>query len=238
MLCFAPLVLLLQQTDPANDQVVAPASAWELLVSRYDSDKNGVISREEYTHNDEHWASLDTNGDGKLSETDVAKLGQQRQRRGPRGSSARPPGRNLKAPLVGDVAPDFELPVLVRDPVLRFEVEGLKPFLATVEGAAPALDHLGNPAVRVWFEQVEKEFRQFTETAIGKEMQVFHGDKLLCAVTVQSALPGKSLITFDQPSGLTPGEAVLLAGQLSGAPVKLSDFRGDKPVALIFGSYT
>jgi hypothetical protein len=238
MLCFALFILLLQQTDPGSDQDVAPTSAWELLVSRYDSDKNGVISREEYTHNDEHWASLDTNGDGKLSEADVAKLGQQRQRRSSRGSSAKPPGRNLKAPLVGDIAPDFELPVLVRDPVLRFEVEGLEPFLATVEGAGPALDHLGNPAVHVWFDLAEIEFRQFTKAAIGKEMQVFHGDKLLSTAIVQSALPGKVLITVDQPSGFTSGQAALLAGQLSGTPVKLSDFRGDKPVALIFGSYT
>jgi len=83
-------------------------SIWTFLIEKYDADADGVITRKEYSGDDEHWARLDVDGDGKLARAEV----EGRKNPNLRGKQAR--GRKLpKAPKVGSHAPDFELEVVV-----------------------------------------------------------------------------------------------------------------------------
>ena len=71
-------------------------SGWKFVSEKYDADKNGKVSLEEYTRGEEAFKILDANGDGVLEEQDWS--GQTRHR-----------GGSGDAPAAGDVAPDFEL---------------------------------------------------------------------------------------------------------------------------------
>jgi len=213
------------------------SSAWQHLAEQYDQNQDGVITREEYPRNDEHWGRLDSNQDGKLTPQEVGAIGKDR-RKGRRGGGGRSggtiPGRGAVAPRVGETAPDFHLPYLVREPQLRFEIEGLEPFVATVDTAKALAENSG-----LQFsldERFRKEFRAFTRKGVGKTLRVLHGDTLLTSAELKSELPGMGVLT--QAGGYSAAELSLLVGQLTGAPLRLSDFREEKPVALIFGSYT
>ena len=67
---------------------------WKILAEKYDKDRNGEISKEEYTRGGEKFTQLDRNEDGKLNEADF--LGG-RNRGGGRGGRGRGPGRDAGA---------------------------------------------------------------------------------------------------------------------------------------------
>ena len=71
-------------------------SGWEFVAKKYDADKDGTVTAEEYTRGAEGFKSLDTDGDGILSKKDWDS--QTRQR-----------GGSGDAPQVGDASPDFSL---------------------------------------------------------------------------------------------------------------------------------
>ncbi len=117
----APCLILLLQ-DPAPKEIPPPPpepkTAWELLLQNYDLDSDGIISRQEYSHSDEHWSRLDQNEDGKLEESEIAALAQKGMRggrrggRGKRDASSGQKGNTLVAPKEGALAPDFKLQIL------------------------------------------------------------------------------------------------------------------------------
>ena len=88
------------QVDDANAQRNRRGgrggSGWEFVAKKYDANKDGTVTAEEYTRGEEGLKSLDNNGDGVLSKADW----ETRSNRG-RGSNA--------APEAGQVAPDFSL---------------------------------------------------------------------------------------------------------------------------------
>ena len=69
---------------------------WDFVAKKYDADKNGSVTAEEYTRGAEGFKSLDHNGDGLLDKSDW-ETGTHRY------------GRDGNGPDVGDVAPDFAL---------------------------------------------------------------------------------------------------------------------------------
>ena len=71
-------------------------SGWEFVAKKYDADKDGTVTAEEYTRGEEGLKSLDKNGDGVLSKKDWE-------------SGSRRRGGSGDAPQAGDAAPDFSL---------------------------------------------------------------------------------------------------------------------------------
>ena len=71
-------------------------SGWEFVAKKYDADKDGKVSAEEYTRGEEGFKSLDKNGDGMLDKSDWEGGGRRR-------------GGSGEAPVAGDAAPDFSL---------------------------------------------------------------------------------------------------------------------------------
>ena len=69
---------------------------WEFVAKKYDADKDGTVTAEEYTRGAEGFKSLDKDEDGVLSKKDWE--GQTRNR-----------GGSGDAPQAGDASPDFSL---------------------------------------------------------------------------------------------------------------------------------
>jgi len=85
------------------------AEAFQKLLQQYDKNGDKRIQRAEYPRTDAGWKSLDRNSDGVLEAQDFAEVAPKprpadviRERNAPA----------EKLPKVGDVAPDFELPML------------------------------------------------------------------------------------------------------------------------------
>jgi len=78
---------------------------FKFLAEKYDKDKDGKLSREEYDRSEENFVRFDTNKDGELTADDWS--GGRRGRRGRGGG--RQKHDDSGAPKVGDQAPDFSL---------------------------------------------------------------------------------------------------------------------------------
>lgn len=70
--------------------------AWKFVSEKYDANRDGKVTADEYTRGKETFNTLDRNGDSVVTEADW-KVRSRRNR------------SSSNAPLVGDVAPDFAL---------------------------------------------------------------------------------------------------------------------------------
>ncbi len=77
------------------------------LLRKYDADRDGKINRSEYPRTDAAFTNLDRNRDGSIDATDFEPTAGRARGVG----QARQP-RPAKLPKVGEMAPDFELPLL------------------------------------------------------------------------------------------------------------------------------
>lgn len=77
-------------------------NVWKFLSDKYDKDKDGKLTKQEYNRNEETFAKFDRNEDGVLSAADWEVASNRSRSRGNRSDSS-------SAPKVGDTAPDFEL---------------------------------------------------------------------------------------------------------------------------------
>lgn len=83
-----------------------PASAWDYLRTRYDSDGDGHIMRAEYSRSDDGFAHLDADKDGAVTSDDFAERWD---------GVPRVQGKNKRfvygvgGPVIGDPAPEFRL---------------------------------------------------------------------------------------------------------------------------------
>ena len=66
-----------QAEDGIRDRLVTgvqtcalPICVWKVLSEKYDKDKSGAISKEEYTRGEEKFAQLDRNSEGELTAQD------------------------------------------------------------------------------------------------------------------------------------------------------------------------
>ncbi|MFK7738687.1 MAG: hypothetical protein AB8H80_00080 [Planctomycetota bacterium] len=92
-------------------------AAWKFLSGKYDADKDGKLTKEEYGRDEATFARLDRDGDGVVTAADwqvEAPRGRRGGRRGARGRGAGGRAEQPAAPKAGDSAPDFEL-TLVTD---------------------------------------------------------------------------------------------------------------------------
>ena len=81
------------------------ADVFKFLAEKYDADKDGKITAEEYDRSEENFTRFDTNKDGVLTAADWSSRTGRTRRGQPRGSS--------DAPAVGEQAPDFTLTEIV-----------------------------------------------------------------------------------------------------------------------------
>ena len=79
------------------------AGTWTFLAKKYDKNQDGKITWAEYARNKDKFQELDTDGDGAISQADFSGRRNMRRRR-----------TRAEAPKKGQVAPDFDLP-LVKD---------------------------------------------------------------------------------------------------------------------------
>ena len=100
---------------------------WKVLAEKYDRDKNGEITLEEYGRSEERFGQLDKNDDGKLT---LADLTSGRRNAGAGNTVRGPEG----PPKVGDEAPDFELPFATKDGKVA---EGRNVRLSSFKGEKP-----------------------------------------------------------------------------------------------------
>ena len=77
------------------------ADVFKFLAGKYDADKDGKISSEEYDRSKENFTRFDTNKDGVLTAADWSGNSGRSRRGQPRGKS--------NAPSVGDQAPEIKL---------------------------------------------------------------------------------------------------------------------------------
>lgn len=108
MRTFVGSILLLSVALPAQDR--APerrdnTAILRQLLAWYDKDQDGKITKIEYTRGERAFANLDRNRDGAITAADFTTPRARGDRRQP---AAAPPA----TPKVGDIAPDFELPML------------------------------------------------------------------------------------------------------------------------------
>jgi hypothetical protein len=101
------------------------SSPGDRFLQRFDEDKDGKVSKDEFPGRDERFDRVDENQDGFIEKSEINKR--------PPGGGGRPPGlpaREDKGPKVGDVAPSFKLASL--DGKEEFE-------LKTFKGARPVV---------------------------------------------------------------------------------------------------
>ena len=100
--------LLAQDLPPRSAQDPEPKSAWQLLADKYDADKDGKISRAEYSKDDKYFARLDADKNGSIEPSDLKKLGRPKGRR----SDSSAAKDKVVIADAGKMAPDFTLRVL------------------------------------------------------------------------------------------------------------------------------
>ena len=104
-----------------------PERVWRFFAESNDADRDGKVTKAEYSRGDEKFAAFDADGDGVITRADFVRpasrpAAPQRAAEGGRGREDKPssrPQRGGPAPRAGDVAPDFELPVVGEKRTIR-----------------------------------------------------------------------------------------------------------------------
>lgn len=115
MVLLSVISISLALFHPQEKPATAPApTVWEVLQNKYDLNKDAKISPVEHGRGEEAFWNLDTDDDGFITQLDFETS--------TRVSKRRFKNRNLKArnklmpsPKVGEIAPDFELRVLLHE---------------------------------------------------------------------------------------------------------------------------
>lgn len=222
------VVALLSVTAVTQDFGIDPAATWKLL-QKYDKDGDGKITAAEYGRGEDKFARFDRDGDGALTAADFAtgggRAGRNRgQRRGGGGQDAR--GGNRMAMMAGPElakAADADRSGSVSAAEWKAFVDGLEPdedgrIAATklpFGGGAMGSRITGSLRSR---DDLEEIFAALDANENGSLERAEMGEL---------PVPGDIAIDFELPFADDAGRTF-----------KLSSSKGDKPVALIFGSYT
>lgn len=203
---------------------------WPFFAERYDKDKDGAISAQEYGRGAETFRRLDANNDGQLTQADFAGDSQGR-RRGGQGRGARngnlQRGRLLARGLDRDRSGDIS----------KAEWTKLLKLLPDEGEFAEKRLHEYGISRRTSGRLMTLFDLSGDGKVTRKEVELLHGNfdanqdgvlsKAELSSAARTASKGQRAPDFDLPT-LTDTKKT----------VKLSSFAGKKPVALIFGSYT
>lgn len=216
-----------QRPAPARDDAEA---AWKLLLERHDADGDGVISKAEYGRGDRAFARLDRDRDGELTRADLEQGGRARRQR-----PADPLG--MRAEILGPLARAADADeddVLTREEWDRWlghftEKGHLDRQDLEMVGAAR---QRGQMLIRMLdvdrdrtltVDEARAAFARLDADGDG----ALRGDELGPPLPAKPPKAGEPAPDFELPK-LGDEEST----------VRLSSFAGEKPVALIFGSYT
>ncbi len=218
--------------DPLAEHRLHRHEAWQELAKRYDADQDGRIERGEYPRGDAPFGQLDRDRDGAVSEADFALDG------------ALPPDFGIPLLLVrfagGAKAASVPIEPLIaalagldRDGDGRVDVAEFNEVLA--RGAPPGVDGFGT--LLAGMDADRDRLLSRTEIAQWLERRDAQGDGML---ELRERMPGLAPLQVGwiehgqrEPA---PDFPALRLEDL--APVRLSELRRGKPMALIFGSFT
>ena len=233
----APQPAVAEDPPPPQHEGEAYDHVWDYLQARYDADGDGRVSREEYGRDEQAFVRLDADGDGWIAAADFA-------------DAVDGVDMLMAQLLLGLYMQDDDDP-------LRLEADEL-------EAAFGVYDE--NFDARITDAEFEAAHAQRAQYGLAMEQEVVAGmsEYGAFALLLQGLdTGGDSAIDYDevmafQARFLADGELMrvyLAGGEGVAAPgepapdftlplvagdgqVTLSAFRGERPVALIFGSYT
>ncbi len=202
---------------------------WKLLAEKYDKDKDGRVTREEYPREKQKFEAYDRNGDGVLNQEDFASSGRSARRRGARRSGGRrmDPGRIFHFLLLRFADDDGSRSISKK------EWKAVRTELASGEPMQGMRARMQQAALR--FLDKDKDGK-----LSGKELGGWFG---------KADINGDGKVTRAELLGTRGQNKLPTRGELapdfelpfvkdSKKTVRLSSFAGKKAVALIFGSYT
>lgn len=227
--------LALAAVAPAQRERSGPEAVWKLLAERHDRNHDGVVEASEYSRGEDRFARLDRNGDGRLTADDF-RAGARRTR----------PGRRMPVEaLMGQ----FLRRYVDDDEDGRVTLQEWRLFVsdadADADGVVTADELLCNGVTRRTFATLlatldaNRDRRLQTEELAAPFARLDRNDDGYVsgeemrgrapARPAERALPkaGDPAPDFELPLVANPKKTL-----------RLSSYRGKKPVALIFGSYT
>ncbi|MFT7464159.1 MAG: Ca2+-binding EF-hand superfamily protein [Pseudohongiellaceae bacterium] len=226
-----------------------PDTVWQYLADKYDADGDGSVLAAEYDRGAETFGRLDKNGDGALDPSDFASSAA--------GGMAMTPERMAPMILSRGFQRDDD-PALTRDEV----IQTFAALDADQDGSLVAAE--ATPAYTSMRAMMDRDFHAMLVSAADENgdgelselelLQLFDrldqdSDGALTPVKGRgnsgsrqgSESAGDVQEGGEQPpasKGLMAPDFTLKPVSGNGDAVQLSCFRGDRPVALIFGSYT
>ncbi len=248
------LLLFACQTTPevviADDQV---DNAWDYLAVKYDRDGDGRITDAEYTRSGGDFKKLDRNDDGVLDATDYPLPKSNRSRRSWNDMPADMKKRMgamyaARAVVLTYLQPDSTAGSLSRDAMLaQFKLldSDASDDLGESEFAcATDARPWGGPG-KAWSLMLAAiDARGDGDQRLSQTELLAYHKRLANDAGIMRGAPsgskpiGDAKIAADGAPVGSSAPDFLLEPVGGGTPISVSQFRGDRPVALIFGSYT
>ena len=219
-------------TEPEPETKSDGETVWNYLKRKYDADGDDVVSKVEYDRGEEQFKRLDRNGDGQLTSEDVARgrAGRMAQQVLARYFQADDNRRELKFEEIGQA---FAKADTDKDSALS-----LAEFTFLTE-AAPQRGGRVPPAGTLYRALVSAVDTDESGSVSQAELEAFFkaNDSNDDGVWTMGRRGRRDLHATGVKEG-TVAPDFTLKPPGGGNSVTLSSFRGKRPVALIFGSYT
>ena len=228
---FAAVAALLPAAVAAQGSGLDPAATWKLL-QKYDQDGDGEVTATEYGRGDDKFARFDRDGDGVLTAADFATGGG--RARGNRGGGRRAGGQRAAGARAGNRAAMIAGPELAKaaDADRSGSVSAAE-WQAFVAGLEPADDG-----------RIDAKNLPFGSGAMGGRVtgmlrSVDDLAEIFAALDADQngALERAEMGALPVPGDVATDFELPFAGDAE-KTLKLSSLEGERPVALIFGSYT
>lgn len=237
-------------TSETDADGAPPASVWTYLLERYDRDADGRIAADEYSREGDGFGRLDTDADGVLTAADLERAGDDI---GPYVNALR-----AQAVIARHFQEDDDDETLLLEELewsfTLFDDDG--------DGQVTAAEFDALAATHA--HELAEGARRMLRVASAMSSAVAPFDALLAAADEDGdgrlgrtelvgffhamsvggrpwSLGREALLEPGAGGGVAPGTLApdfTLRPPDGGEPVTLSSFRGDRPVALVFGSYT
>jgi Ca2+-binding EF-hand superfamily protein len=227
-----------QGEHPATEANPEPESIWAFVSSKYDADGDGQVATAEYDRGQDTFARLDRDGNGALTPSDFESA-----TKGPPMTLTKEDSVTMTLWRVFRREQDMDVS---RDELLEtlaeLDLDGDERL--TRKETKPAMPRGGPGSGDNRFGLLQEVLDEDGDGALARvELLAFFDRRDTDGDGLLSMLGGGNRAPRDvgPPVGARPGDMApdfTLSSADGGRDVTLSGFRGDTPVALIFGSYT